>query len=104
MSTDTVYRDIAANPKFKTLVRRRSRFAWALSSVMLFAYFAFIILIGFDPRSLGEPVRAGGTITWGIVAGLGLIVLSFALTGIYVSQANGVYDRLVREILEEAGQ
>ena len=40
----------------------------------------------------------------GIPVGFGLIVLTILLTAIYVVRANGEFDRLTREIKEEAGQ
>lgn len=104
MTTEDVHRRIYDNPKFQALVKRRSRFAWTLSIIMLLAYYGFITLIGFDPKLLGQPIQPGQVITWGIPAGLGLIFLSFILTGIYVWKANGAYDKAIREILAEAGQ
>jgi uncharacterized membrane protein (DUF485 family) len=40
----------------------------------------------------------------GIPVGLGVIVLTIILTGVYVVRANGEFDRLTREIVEESGQ
>lgn len=102
MDLDDTYQRIHDNPKFKALVAGRSRFAWTLSAIILLAYFGFITVIGFDPKLLGTPIQPGMVMTWGIPAGLALIALSFILTGIYVWRANGTYDRIVREILEEA--
>lgn len=104
MSTDDVSRRIYDNPRFQALVKRRGRFAWTLSAVMLLAYYGFITLIAFDPKLLGTPINPGTVLTWGIPAGIGLIILSFVLTGIYVQRANGEFDSEVRAILEEAGQ
>ncbi|EGF93725.1 hypothetical protein ABI_21670 [Asticcacaulis biprosthecium C19] len=105
MSTeDEVYRRIYDDPRFKTLVNKRGRFAWTLAIIMLLAYYGFIILIAFDPQLLGMKVAPDTVITWGIPAGLGLIFLSFLLTGIYVVRANGEFDRLNRELLKEHGQ
>ncbi|MDC7683304.1 DUF485 domain-containing protein [Asticcacaulis sp. BYS171W] len=104
MSTDDVYRRIYDNPKFQSLVKRRGRFAWTLSIVMLAAYYGFVCLIAFDPKLLGQPVSSATVMSWGIPGGLGLIFLCFFLTGIYVQRANGEFDRITREILAEADQ
>lgn len=105
MSTeDEVYRRIYDDPRFQTLVRKRGRFAWTLAIIMLLAYYGFITLIAFDPKLLGMPIAPNTVITWGIPGGLGLIFLSFILTGIYVARANGEFDRLNRELLKEHGQ
>ena len=102
MNNENVYRQIHADPRFQELVAKRGRFAWTLSIIMLAAYFAFILVIAFDPKLLGSPLSAGSVTTWGIPAGLGLIFLSFALTGVYVQRANGEFDRMTQEILKEA--
>ncbi|MFT2622232.1 DUF485 domain-containing protein, partial [Escherichia coli] len=72
--------------------RKRGRFAWLLSLITLALYVGFILLIAFDPQWLGTPIAAGSTITRGIPVGVGLIVISFVLTGIYVFRANGEFD------------
>ena len=64
-------------------------------------YVAFILLIAFDPQWLGTPLYEGATITRGIPVGVGLIVISFVLTGIYVIRANGEFDRLTADIIRE---
>ena len=93
---------IQANPKYQTLKSRRTRFGWILTVVMLIAYFGYIGLIAFDKAFLARPIGAGVT-SLGIPVGIGLILLTVLLTGVYVWRANGEYDRLTREIIEEAG-
>ncbi|EFE93409.1 hypothetical protein HMPREF0758_4951 [Serratia odorifera DSM 4582] len=39
---DTIYQGIEQNPRFKELVRKRSRFAWLLSLITLALYVGFI--------------------------------------------------------------
>ncbi|OJU12047.1 MAG: hypothetical protein BGN86_08790 [Caulobacterales bacterium 68-7] len=94
---------IRANPKYAALKRRRGRLAWSLTAVMLVAYFGYVGLIAFDKALLGRPIGEGVT-SLGIPVGVGLIVLTVALTGLYVWRANGDFDRLTAEILDEAGQ
>jgi uncharacterized membrane protein (DUF485 family) len=102
MNNETVIQQINADPRFQDLVAKRGRFAWMLATIMLTAYFAFILVIAFDPAVLGTPLSAGSVTTWGIPAGLGLIFLSFVLTGVYVQRANGEFDRITQDILNEA--
>ncbi|ENY6784941.1 DUF485 domain-containing protein [Providencia rettgeri] len=97
----TAYEKVEDNPRFKELVRKRSRFSWLLSIITLVLYVGFIFLIAFDPSWLGTPISEGSYITRGIPVGVGLIVISFVLTGLYVIRANGEYDRLTAEILNE---
>ncbi|KFK95258.1 MULTISPECIES: DUF485 domain-containing protein [unclassified Serratia (in: enterobacteria)] len=101
---ENIYQEIEDNPRFKELVQKRSRFAWLLSLITLALYVSFILLIAFEPQWLGTPIAAGSTITRGIPIGVGLIIISFVLTGIYVYRANGEFDRLNAEILREVQQ
>ncbi|RJT40834.1 DUF485 domain-containing protein [Rahnella woolbedingensis] len=98
---DLIYQRVVNNPRFRELVQKRSRFAWLLSAITLVLYVAFILLIAFDPQWLGTPLYEGATITRGIPVGVGLIVISFVLTGIYVIRANGEFDRLTADIIRE---
>ena len=98
---DLIYQRVVNNPRFRELVQKRSRFAWLLSGITLVLYVAFILLIAFDPQWLGTPLYEGATITRGIPVGVGLIVISFILTGIYVIRANSEFDRLTADIIRE---
>ncbi|PJG60099.1 DUF485 domain-containing protein [Aeromonas cavernicola] len=96
------YLRIQQDPNFQQLVAKRQRFAWALSALMLGLYLAFILLIAFAPGWLGTPLSDGSPITRGIPVGVGLILSSFVLTGIYVFRANGEFDDLNQKILQGA--
>lgn len=91
---------VAENPKYKELIAKRTRFAWLLTAPMLVAYYGYVALIAFDKPFLAQPVGSG-VMSLGIPVGFGLIVLSIVLTGVYVIRANGEFDRLTREIVEE---
>ncbi|HAT2372631.1 DUF485 domain-containing protein [Raoultella ornithinolytica] len=86
---------------FRELVATRQRFAAILSLIMLVIYVGFILLIAFAPSWLGTPLHAGTSVTRGIPIGIGVIVISFVLTGIYVWRANGDFDRLTKSVISE---
>lgn len=92
---------ILENPKFQELVAKRDSFALTLSVLMLAIYFGFILLVAFAKGFLGTPIGAGMVTTWGLPIGVGTIVSAFILTGIYVNRANGEFDEMNRQILEE---
>ena len=94
------YLRIQQDPNFRELVSKRQRFAWTLSILMLGLYLAFILLIAFASGWLGTPLSEGSSITRGIPVGVGLILSSFVLTGIYVFRANGEFDELNQKILK----
>ncbi len=96
----THYQKIESNVTFEKLVRQRSVFAWVLSSIMLGSYCSFILLLAYAPKFVGTPIFEGGSVTYGIPMGIGLILLAIALSGIYVYKANGDFDRLNQEVVE----
>ena len=98
--TATSYDRIRENPKFRALVQRRTRLAAVLAATMLVIYFGFILLVAYAPGLLATPI-AGGVTTIGVPIGLFVILAAFALTGVYVAQANTTFDRLNDDILRE---
>ncbi len=95
--TDRIMRD----PTFQTLVKERTSFGWTMSIAMLVVYLAFIFLAAFGKGFMATPI-AGSSISWGIVLGVFTIVFAFALTGIYVSRANGRFDDLTAQLNRDA--
>ena len=102
MNEDVLAR-VQKNPKFAELVSNKTSFGWMLSIVMLAIYYGFILILAFNPRSLGTSL-SGGVITVGIPVGLFIIISAFLLTGVYVRKANTEFDQLNQEIVEEAKQ
>ncbi len=92
--------EIAANPRYRALVKRRSRFAWLLTIAILVVYFGFIGLVAFDKPLLGASLSGGAT-SVGIPVGLGIILFAIVLTGVYVRRANGEFDAATVAILAE---
>lgn len=91
---------IKSNPKYQELVSKRSGFAKILTVAMLLIYFGFVLLVAFNKPLLATPIGAGVT-TIGIPLGVFVIVSAFILTGIYVRRANGEFDDLTKEIIDE---
>ena len=99
--SDAVVARIEANPKYQELKRKRSSFGWALCILMFIVYYGYIALIAFDKPFLAQPI-GDGVITLGIPIGMGVIVFTILITGIYVRRANNEYDTLTAEILKDA--
>lgn len=92
---------IANNPKYQKLVRTRSRYGWLLTGIMMLAYYGYIYLVAFNKEFLARPLGEG-VITLSIPLGIGLIVFTIILTGIYVHRANSEFDRMTAEIIKES--
>jgi cation/acetate symporter len=91
-----------ANPKFKELVTRRSRFAWTLAIVVLVMFYGFVMTVAFNPLSLGQPVAEGSALTVGVAVELFMFIFFWILTAVYVKRANGEFDTLTQEVIKEA--
>jgi uncharacterized membrane protein (DUF485 family) len=92
---------IANDPRYQQLKAKRSRFGWLLTVAMLIVYYGFILLVAFDKPLLATRLGAGVT-TIGMPLGLGVIVFTIVITGIYVRRANSEYDGLTEQIAKGA--
>ena len=87
------------DPEFKDLVKRQSRISIILTILTLIIYYGFIFLIAFKKSVFGIKITTN--ITLGIPIGIGVIVASWILTGIYVRWANTRYDTLVQKVKDK---
>jgi uncharacterized membrane protein (DUF485 family) len=97
---EVLVQQIVANPHYQQLVRVRTRFGWTLTALMMIVYYGFIVLIAFDKELLAARI-GNGVMTWGIPAGLFVIVFTVVVTGIYVTRANKQFDELTETIRRE---
>lgn len=88
---------IGKDENFLKLVRKRRRFVWLLAGIIFFAYYSFILIVAFKPSFLSQKI-GDSLITFGMPYGIGIIFLSFILTGVYVKRANGEFDALIEKI------
>lgn len=89
---------LANNPLLLQLAREKAAVSTRLTGALLVLYFGFVGLLAFAPQVLAGRV---GRATLGIPLGIGLIIVSWLLTGAYVRWANTRYDTLVKQILHE---
>jgi uncharacterized membrane protein (DUF485 family) len=78
------------------LAARRARVAGALTATVIAVYFGFILMIAFAKPLLATLLAPG--LSLGIALGALVIVLSWALTFVYVRWANRRYDRALDEL------
>jgi len=101
--SDPVVQKIQSHPKYLELRTKRNRLGILLTALMLLAYYGYIALIAFDKKFLAQPIGAGVT-SLGIPIGMGVIIFTIVITGIYVRRANGEFDSLTKDILKDASQ
>jgi uncharacterized membrane protein (DUF485 family) len=92
---------IRIHPLFRQLASERAWLGRGLAVVMAAAYFGYILCVAFRPQALAAPLAAGWATSWGVVVGVALIALGFALTVIYVRCANARFEALSRRLQEE---
>ncbi len=77
------------------LAREKKAISSRLTAAVMVLYFGYIGLLAFAPQVLEARV---GSATLGIPLGIGLILVSWLLTGVYVRWANTRYDSLAARI------
>lgn len=100
--SSSIYARLRANPKFDELVSKRSRFAWTLAFIVLAVFYGFVMLVAFKPAFLARPVAEGSMLTVGVAMGLFIFVSFWILTAAYVRRANGEFDAITADIIQEA--
>ena len=101
--SDPVVQKIQSHPKYLELRTKRNRLGIFLTVLMQVAHYGYIELIAFDKKFLAQPIGSGVT-TLGIPIGLGVILFTIVITGIYVRRANGEFDALTKQILKDASK
>jgi cation/acetate symporter len=102
--SSVMYERMRANPKFQELVSRRSRFAWTLAAIVLTMFYGFVMIVAFNPASLGKPISEGSMVTVGVAVELFMFIFFWVLTAVYVKRANTEFDALTQEIVKQAWQ
>lgn len=93
--------EILGDQDFKRLRSWKNTVSYVLTVLTMVVYFGFLFLIAFRKDFLARELTKN--VTFGIVFGLGVIVISFVFTGIYVWWANNKYDVLVSKVKEKIG-
>lgn len=102
--SNAIYEKVRANPKYHELKAKRSRFAWTLAAIVLGTYYAFMMIVAFNPTLLATKIGLGWTLSIGFPIVAVLIIGSWILTGVYIRRANGEFEDLTQQIVKEAGK
>ncbi len=88
--------EMLESPAFKRLVRYRWMVSVILTLLLFVMYYGYILLIGYNKPFMATKI--GEVTTLGIPLGVGVIVLSWIMTVIYVIWANKFYDVEVKNL------
>lgn len=75
----------------ENLFNTRWRVALWLTLFMVVVYFGFLLFVAFDKPLMGTPLFPG--LSLGLLLGVGVILVVWILTYVYVSWANSSFDR-----------
>lgn len=98
---ESLSKRVLNHPDFKKMEREKNTLSWFFSILIFAIYVVYILYIGINPELFGQTVTEDSNITWGIYAGLFVILLSILLTGIYVRKANGDFDDVTERVIKE---
>lgn len=93
--------EIASNPKFIELHRRKRRFLYGWWAVSVGCYFLLLLGAGYAPGLFGVEVI--GNVNVGYLMALAQFVISFGIAIHYGKVADRDFDRLTAELLEQIG-
>jgi|SRR5450631_2569257 uncharacterized membrane protein (DUF485 family) len=95
---------ILNNPKYRHLIKQRDSLAWILTACVLVIYFSFVLAVAFGAGFLIQPISDTSVIPYGMLVGVGVIVVSIILTGVYVYECNSKFDPIIDEIMQDAAK
>lgn len=98
-TSDYNWSEIASNPKYLELKRRKRTFlfSWWIGSSIY--YFLLPVLSGYYPELF--KVKLIGVINFGYIFILSQYVMTFCVALIYTRVANTEFDRLTEELIKE---
>lgn len=102
MSNNSIQAKIRANPKFAEMVGKRTRLAILLSLIVLVPYYTFMLLTSLKPQLFTATISETSVITIGWPIAALIVIGGWLMTGVYISKANGEFDELNKQILDEA--
>ncbi len=88
--------EILQSPAFKKLVKNRWNISLTFTFLMLLVYIGFLMIVAYQKETLKMPI--GDSLNLAIIVGIGIIIFSWLITGVYVYWANNYYDADVKEI------
>ncbi|WP_341645621.1 DUF485 domain-containing protein [Thauera sp. SDU_THAU2] len=100
--SSSIYSHIRHDPRFAELAARRRLFAGTMTAIVLVAFYGFVLLVAFWPEMIGRRLFEGSNLSFGVAAGMFQFALFWGLTYLYVRRANGEFEVLNQQIVNDA--
>lgn len=94
--SEDAYLALQSTDEFQALRKKFRGFVFPMTAFFLVWYFVYVLLSIFAPGFMGQKVA--GTITVGLLFGLGQFVTTFAITFIYARWANRELDPMAERL------
>lgn len=91
--------DLLNSKEFKRLVKKRAIFCISGAIFIAFVYFGFMLFIAFNKKFMATIISDSLTIS--IPIGIGIILLAWIMTGVYLYWANNTYDAEVKNLINK---
>jgi len=91
------------HPQFKQLIRARGRFSLVFSLMILLSYGLYVLGMCFAPTAMAQPFEEGGSMTYGILMAVGVILWGMICSGIYSWWANRHFEAIKHALLKDLG-
>jgi uncharacterized membrane protein (DUF485 family) len=91
---------IERSPEFRELTRRRHRFLAAASVVFLGWFLTYLLFATFAPGIMGTLI---GGVPFAFYAAVSQVLMTWAVTWVYLRKADREFAPLEQRVLEEAG-
>lgn len=87
-------------PEFRELVASRRRFTWTAGAIGIGVGVLYVVLAGVAPDLMGTHVL--GSMSLGFAGGVGLVVMTWAITWMYMRRSDAVWGPLEEEVRRKA--
>jgi len=95
----TIYEQVQATPEFREFRSRIRRYVFPMAAIFLTWYLVYVLLATFAPEFMA--IRVAGTITVGLLVGLGQFASTFLITTLYVRFASRSIDPAAERLREQ---
>ncbi len=93
--------DIFQSQEFQELFHKRKILSFILTFFIVGIYVVYILIDAFDRQALA--IKISGGITLGIYLGIGVIIIGWITTGVYILWANNKYDASINQVRKSIG-
>ncbi len=101
MASDLVDR-LKDDPQYQELVRRQGRMSFLLSAIIITVNGLFIVALITGGDLFATRVTPNTEFRFGMIAALGIMVLTVILTALYVRRCNQILEPLRKRLIEDA--